>query len=104
MIQELMYKKFMTLSERKQLDFLYTALVDKNHVTLSKKYGPKEISVIVDDDIVIIEAATLPDARIVRDSMIMSGMILLDEHIQEHENGVQCDYAFEGHAQPICLN
>ena len=105
MIQEMMYRKFMGLTERKQLDYLYTAFVEKDHTKLSKKYGPKEISVVVDDDFVIITAPTISDARMIRDNMIMNGMMVLDENVEDlGEEGVQVDYAFEGNVQPICLN
>lgn len=104
MMEQMMYSKFKKLTERKQLDYLYTALVENDMPKLTKKYGPKEVSVIVDDDIVIIDAPTLKDARNIRDSMLMNGLILFDENVTEHKDGVQVDYAFEGNVQPICLN
>lgn len=104
MIEEMMYKKFMGLTERKQVDYLYTAFVEKDNDTLLKKYGPKKVSLIMEEDFIIIEADTIKDARTVRDKMIMNGLLIHDENITSFDDGVQIDYAYEGQVQPICLN
>lgn len=104
MIDQMMYSKFKKLTERKQLDYLYTAFVEQDQTKLNEKYGPKEINVIVDDGFVIIEAPSVKDARTIRDNMLMNGMLVLDEEVEKWEDGVAVHYAFEGHVQPICLN
>ena len=105
MLEDMLYNKFLKLSDNKKIDYLYTALVEQDEDKLQDKYGPTELRISIEDDMVFIEAPTLRDARVVRDNMIMGGMILVDEEYTKiTKSRIVATYLFEGEVQPICLN
>lgn len=110
MMDTMLYHEFLKLTDNKKIDYLYTALVEKDLDKLKDKYGPREISICLEDNYVIIEGYSLKDVRVIRDNMIMSGMILVDEivdeELQENTKGPKLivSYLYEGEVQPICLN
>lgn len=109
-MDNMLYHEFLKLTDNKKIDYLYTALVEKDFDKLKDKYGPREISIDLHDNYVIIEAYSLKDIRTIRNNMIMSGMILVDEVIEEQvsQNNkppkLIVSYLYEGEVQPICLN
>jgi Mg/Co/Ni transporter MgtE len=110
MIDDMLYQEFLKLTDNKKIDYLYTALVEKDLDKLKDKYGPKEIAISINENYVLIESYELKDVRVIRDNMILSGMILVDEVIEEQvsQNNkppkLIVSYLYEGEVQPICLN
>jgi len=110
MIDDMLYQEFLKLTDNKKIDYLYTILVEKDFDKLKDKYGPREISIDLHDNYVIIKAYSLKDIRTIRNNMIMSGMILVDEIVEKklQENNKPAklivSYLYEGEVQPICLN
>lgn len=105
MIESILYEKFLDLSEGKQLDYLYIYLVDADVKKLETKYGPRRIEINIDDFEVTIKADKLRDARVIKNNLIMEGMILVDEEYYKSKSGKYVvSYLYEGTVQPICLN
>lgn len=105
MIEDILYEKFLDLSEGKQLDYLYIYLVDADVKQLETKYGPRRVEININDFEITIQANRLRDARVIKNNLIMEGMILLEEEYYKSKSGnYVVSYLYEGTVQPICLN
>ena len=104
MREDMLFQKFLDLTDGKKLDYLYTLFVENDLTKLNKKYGPEELNVCIDDSIVTITSTNLKSARFYKKSMMMDGLILTNEKYTKTNNGYITTYDYEGVVAPICLN
>jgi hypothetical protein len=103
-MEDILYYNFIKLSKTDKLKYLNILLVEQDFDKLLDEFGPKSISVLIEDDLVIIEADSLKNVRTVKNNLMLNGLIIVDEQYEKVDDTYLVSYIYEGHVQPICLN
>jgi len=104
MMEEVLYQSFVSLTDMKKLEYLYTYLVEDDSKKLENKFGPRQARILITENLVVLHVKQLKDALAIKDGLIMDGMILLDRRTSKNKDGYIVTYKFEGQENPICLN